>query len=124
MNIHNKRVPCEADSPERKRLCFELFADNKARNRHYWVSHKEYAKEHNIPNEKCYCKPCKTSFSRRDFLWRHVVKRHSKESEVEEGKMVTDDIHEIVKGEDDRDEDDKCEDEEYAWVCRLKNTDK
>ncbi|KAL7905407.1 hypothetical protein GGI35DRAFT_136931 [Trichoderma velutinum] len=110
LKTHNKRVPCEADPPGRK-LCPKLFAEPRDRNRHYWVSHKEYAKEHNIPKETCFCEPCQKSFARRDFLWRHIKKFHSKESEVKKGKRVIDDNHEMVEGED----------EEYAWVCRLKN---
>ncbi|KAL6690818.1 hypothetical protein J3F84DRAFT_176610 [Trichoderma pleuroticola] len=113
LNTHNKQVPCEAE-PLGMKLCYELFADNKARNRHYWVHHKEYAKKNNIPKEKCFCMPCQTSFVRRDFLRRHIVKRHSKKVEGKEGKIkkVIDDKHEIVKDEDG----------EYARICRLKNT--
>ncbi|KAK0761793.1 hypothetical protein N5P37_004592 [Trichoderma harzianum] len=105
LNTHYKQVPCEAG-------CSERFADNKARNRHYWVSHKKYAKKKKIPNEKCFCEPCDKSFSRRDNFRRHVGKHHSKESEVETEKWVIDDNHEIVKGESD----------EYAEVCCLKDT--
>lgn len=102
LDIHNKRVPCEAGNPG-ERHCFKRFADNKARNRHYWVYHEAWAKENNIPIEKCFCEPCKTSFARRDFLRRHMNNFHSKEP---------DDKHEIVEGDG----------EEYAWVCRLKDT--
>lgn len=111
LDIHNKLIPCEAEPLEIK-LCYELFADNKARNRHYWVSHKEYAKEQNIPNERCFCEPCEKSFSRRDNFQRHVDKHHSTESNVKKGKKVIDDKHEIVQGDS----------VEYAWVCRLKDT--
>ncbi|KAF3062846.1 hypothetical protein CFAM422_010458 [Trichoderma lentiforme] len=111
LDIHNKRVPCEAGNPG-ERHCFKRFADNKARNRHYWVYHEAWAKENNIPIEKSFCEPCKSSFVRRDFLWRHIKKFHSKESEVNKGKRVIDDKHEMVEGDG----------EEYAWVCRLKDT--
>ncbi|KAL6787045.1 hypothetical protein J3E68DRAFT_432077 [Trichoderma sp. SZMC 28012] len=112
LDIHNKRVPCEAEPL----LCHELFADNKARIRHYKVHHKKYAKEHakelNIRNEKCFCEPCETSLSRLEYLRRHIKNKHSKESEVNEGERVIDDKHEMVKGDG----------EEYAWICRLKDT--
>lgn len=112
LDIHNKQVPCEAEPL----FCHELFADKKARNRHYKAHHKKYAKEHakelNIRNEKCFCEPCKTSLSRLEYLRRHIKNRHSKESEVNEGERVIDDKHEMVEGDG----------EEYAWVCRLKDT--
>ncbi|QYT02963.1 C2H2-type domain-containing protein [Trichoderma simmonsii] len=104
LNTHNKQVPCEAG-------CFERFADNKARNRHYWVSHKKYAKENNIPNEKCFCEPCGKSFSRRDNFRRHVDNHHSHEAEGGGRKMVIDDKYETIE----------CEDGEYARICRLRN---
>lgn len=109
LNTHNKQVPCEAGIPGG---CSERFADNKARNRHYWVSHKKYAKENNIPNEKCFCEPCGKSFSRRDNFRRHVDNHHSHEAEGREGKMVIDDKYETID----------CEDGEYARICRLRNT--
>ncbi|KAM6477694.1 hypothetical protein HDV62DRAFT_372811 [Trichoderma sp. SZMC 28011] len=106
LNTHNKQVPCEAGG------CLERFADNKARNRHYWVSHKKYAKKKKIPNEKCFCEPCGKSFSRRDNFQRHVDNQHSHEAEGREGKMVIDDKYETIE----------CEDGEYARICRLRNT--
>ncbi|KAL7958555.1 hypothetical protein V8C34DRAFT_144734 [Trichoderma compactum] len=111
INTHNKQIPCAAGKPGEKH-CFKRFADNKARNRHYWVSHKKYAREQNIPNERCFCEPCEKSFSRRDNFQRHVDKHHSKKAERGKKQMVIDDEHEIIEGEE----------EEYARVCRLKDT--
>ncbi|KAL7935604.1 hypothetical protein V8C35DRAFT_278619 [Trichoderma chlorosporum] len=76
LKIHNKDLPCEAEPAER-RFCFKLFADNKARNRHYWVSHNQYAKEQGIEDPSCVCEICGTSFSRRDNCVKHVKNFHS-----------------------------------------------
>lgn len=68
---HDPQLLCEAEHPEEK-LCFEVFADDKGRNRHYWVSHKDYAKKQNIPETDCCCEHCKKTFSRKDNLKRHL----------------------------------------------------
>ncbi|EHK21401.1 uncharacterized protein TRIVIDRAFT_213142 [Trichoderma virens Gv29-8] len=110
LNTHNKDLPCEADSP----YCSDLlFADNKARNRHYLTAHKKYAKEKGIEDTSCSCKDCNKSFSRQDNFRRHVNKHHSQKFIGEGGKpyYVLYDKYEEVKGEDG-----------YAWVCRLKSS--
>lgn len=71
----NRDLPCEAE-PRETKLCFKLFADDKERRRHYWVSHKEYAKEQGIEDTKSECKFCGMKFLRRDNLKKHI-KNHS-----------------------------------------------
>lgn len=80
---HDKQLPCEAEPPSR-RLCFEVFADDKDRKRHYWVHHKRYAKEQKIPDEKCRCENCNATFSRKDRRTRHLNKNPKCRAAVEQ----------------------------------------
>ncbi|KAH0499548.1 hypothetical protein TgHK011_006735 [Trichoderma gracile] len=68
---HDPQLRCEAKHP-RGKTCSESFADDKDRDRHYWVYHKEFAKERNIPRTDGLCEHCKKTFSRKDNRKRHL----------------------------------------------------
>lgn len=71
LRTHDPQLPCEAE-PLGKRHCTKKFADKKGRDRHYWVSHKAYARKQKIPRPDSRCENCKTKFSRKDNGTRHL----------------------------------------------------
>ncbi|KAL7818013.1 hypothetical protein V8C44DRAFT_210478 [Trichoderma aethiopicum] len=71
LRTHDPQLPCEAE-PLGKRHCTKKFADKKGRDRHYWVSHKGYARKQKIPKPDSRCENCKTKFSRKDNGTRHL----------------------------------------------------
>lgn len=49
-------------------------ASKKDLDRHYWSHHKVWAEENSIPDERCKCDACHTSFARKDHRTRHLRK--------------------------------------------------
>ncbi|KAL7768275.1 hypothetical protein ACKLNR_002576 [Fusarium oxysporum f. sp. zingiberi] len=64
---HNRRLNCVFQNN-----CDYLGADKKELHRHYWVSHKEYARANKIPDPSGTCKACGEYFSRKDRIPRHL----------------------------------------------------
>lgn len=64
---HNRRLNCVFQNN-----CDYLGADKKDLHRHYWVSHKEYARANKIPDPSGTCKACGNYFSRKDRIPRHL----------------------------------------------------
>ncbi|RKK79872.1 hypothetical protein BFJ69_g4689 [Fusarium oxysporum] len=64
---HNRRLNCVFQNN-----CDYLGADKKDLHRHYWVSHKEYARANKIPDPSGTCKACGNYFSRKDHIPRHL----------------------------------------------------
>jgi hypothetical protein len=60
---------CEAD-----KYCDHRTADQRDMDRHYWASHRNYAREHGIPNPEGVCPDCGTKFTRSDNMTRHQMK--------------------------------------------------
>lgn len=44
--------------------------------RHYWVEHKKYAKDNNVPNKEDKCPICRIKFTRSDNKGKHMKKFH------------------------------------------------
>lgn len=49
-------------------------ADQRDIHRHYWIYHKKYAEERNIPNPATTCDTCRAKFTRNDNMTRHKNK--------------------------------------------------
>ncbi|QGI64204.1 hypothetical protein CEK26_008158 [Fusarium fujikuroi] len=64
---HNRRLNCVFQND-----CDYLGADKKELHRHYWVSHKEYARANQIPDPSGTCEACGKYFSRKDRIPRHL----------------------------------------------------
>lgn len=64
---HNRRLNCVFQND-----CDYLGADKKELHRHYWVSHKEYARVNKIPDPSGTCEACGKYFSRKDRIPRHL----------------------------------------------------
>ncbi|KLP15232.1 uncharacterized protein LW94_2189 [Fusarium fujikuroi] len=64
---HNRRLNCVFQND-----CDYLGADKKELHRHYWVSHKEYARANKIPDPSGTCEACGKYFSRKDRIPRHL----------------------------------------------------
>ncbi|KAG5658109.1 hypothetical protein KAF25_007060 [Fusarium avenaceum] len=64
---HNRRFKCAFYED-----CQYGAGEPKDLNRHYWVHHKEYAKENNIPSPHGKCLACGESFGRKDHVRRHL----------------------------------------------------
>ncbi|XEV00890.1 hypothetical protein FSHL1_006177 [Fusarium sambucinum] len=62
--VHNLRYNCEH--------CVFAGADKKELHRHYWSSHKDWAKANNIPEQSGKCQGCGKSFTRKDRIRRHL----------------------------------------------------
>ncbi|KAH7003153.1 hypothetical protein EDB82DRAFT_6728 [Fusarium venenatum] len=62
--VHNLRYECEH--------CVFTGADKKELHRHYWSSHKDWAKTNNIPKQGGNCKSCGKYFTRKDHIPRHL----------------------------------------------------
>lgn len=64
---HEKPHGCKASDH-----CDHRTAEPRDMNRHYWSTHKEYARRHNIPGDEEYpCSKCGEIFTRADNLKRH-----------------------------------------------------
>ena len=72
MKKHTRPVKCKADPP-----CDYRTDLNKTIARHYWAKHLTWAEENYkrvpFPDYREVCKVCKTRFSRRDNLTRHLA---------------------------------------------------
>ncbi|KAH6986265.1 hypothetical protein BKA56DRAFT_308569 [Ilyonectria sp. MPI-CAGE-AT-0026] len=66
---HTRPRPCKAGAG-----CDYGAASKKDLNRHYWSHHKVWAEENSIPDERCKCDACHTSFARQDHKTRHLRK--------------------------------------------------
>jgi len=65
--IHSK--PCKCS------LCSYSTAQRKDLDRHYWTTHENYAREHNIPDDKIGCPYCRER-GRSDNIRRHIRRKH------------------------------------------------
>lgn len=70
-DTHEKAFPCEYESTDKKAPpCQYRSGSQKGLNRHYWSTHKEYAKRNNIPKEEDECESCEYT-GRKDNVKRH-----------------------------------------------------
>ena len=66
--IHNAAFQCP--------LCGKAHIDNRARNRHLWTKHREYASQYEVKSEKTKCPHCLYE-GRNDNVIRHITMKHS-----------------------------------------------
>ncbi|KAI9172178.1 Zinc finger protein [Paramyrothecium foliicola] len=71
MRRHDKPIPCIHND-----TCGYRTAQQKDMNRHYWTTHREWARENNVPNTRVECDYCGETLERDDNLKKHMERKH------------------------------------------------